>query len=134
LREAQAESDVEDNVQAVASAKQRRKTAHTVKQHKQPRAGDAETEPDSDGPAAVSRTKSGKTVTKIKRRPRNPSPQAVHSDEPDHRPTSPLRQPGKMPNTVGFALKILFNFFFLHWTSRKIKTGLKKFRFLLGPL
>ncbi len=78
------ELDVDDNVQAVTGAIERRGRVNA----KWSFAGDASTEPDREGPEAVSATKSGKSATKSKRTPRSPSPQSVDSHDPDHRTTS----------------------------------------------
>jgi hypothetical protein len=77
LLEGRQESDVENNVQAVDSGKER--SGRVVA--KRSLAGDADTEPDR---------KSGKSAKKSRRPTRSPSPQAaaVDSDDPDHRTTS----------------------------------------------
>ncbi len=84
MLEGRSESDVDDNVQAVASGRERSGRVNA----KRSLAGDASTEPDREGPEAVSATKSGKSAKKSKRAPRSPSPQAIDSDDPDHRTTS----------------------------------------------
>jgi hypothetical protein len=80
-RQRQTESDVDDNIQAVASASKRRGRANAKRSL-------ASTKPDREGPEAVPSTKSGKSAKKSKRIPRSESPQSVDSDDPDHRTTS----------------------------------------------
>ena len=80
LVEGRPDSDVDDNVQAVAAATDRRRNKPPPA--KRPLPADADSEPE-----AVSTTKGGKSAKKNKR-PNPPSPEPVDSDDPDARTAS----------------------------------------------